>query len=235
MLLRGTLDVLTWESEFFNLPSARLANISENSPIVLPEQFAAFQRIQAKINAADYHSATLLQDCGFVFVEGELDLYLSIPAQPLGFSQVNYSLATSYDIHVVRDIASKAFQFSRFRQPWYSAEDNSRFYALWAEKAITGQFDHYCLLVKDEKQQIQGFVTLRELNEYEVRIGLLAVESSMRQQRIGSTLLESTIHWCQQYQKRGLWIATQSANVPALRLYQKTGAIIAKSHYWFYR
>lgn len=235
MLLRGSLDTLTWESEFFNLYSARLSNIDSNSPRIFPEQLAAYQRVQAKISATNYQGIILLQQSGFIFVEGELDLFLpiSIPALPL--DEVNYTVAQSSDIPVIRDIAACSFQFSRFRSPWYSAEDNSRFYALWAEKGVMGQFDHCCLLVKDTKQQIQGFVTLKIVDDNDVRIGLLAVNAMMRNQQIGSRLLQSSIQWCQQHKKNGLWIATQSSNIPALRLYQKAGAIIEKSYYWFYR
>lgn len=235
MLLRGTLDALTWESEFFKISSARLSNIGSNSPTLFPEQLAAYLRVQAKINAADYQSAMLLQQSGFTFVEGELDLFLPISIPALPFDEVNYTVAQPEDIPAIREIAAQSFQFSRFRQPWYSADDNSRFYALWAEKGVMGQFDHCCLLIKDAKQQIQGFVTLKKVDSNDVRIGLLAVNGMMRNRQIGLRLLQSSIQWCQQHKKNGLWIATQSANIPALRLYQKVGAIVEKSHYWFYR
>lgn len=235
MLLRGTLEALTWESEFFNISSARLSNINSNSPTLFAKQLATYQRVQAKISAANYQGAMLLQQSGFIFVEGELDLFLPIPIPALPLAEINYTVAQSEDIPAIRDIAARSFQYSRFRQPWYSAEDNSRFYALWAEKGVMGQFDHCCLLVKDTKQQIQGFVTLKIVDDNDVRIGLLAVNAMMRNQQIGSRLLQSSIQWCQQHKKKGLWIATQSSNIPALRLYQKAGAIIEKSYYWFYR
>ncbi|MEG1691292.1 MAG: dTDP-4-amino-4,6-dideoxy-D-galactose acyltransferase, partial [Hafnia sp.] len=131
--------------------------------------------------------------------------------------------------------AAQAFALSRFRAPWYQAGDSARFYAEWVEKAVLGTFDHQCLLVLNTQMKPAGFVTLRALANGEARIGLLAVAPEAAGLGIGKQLMQLAQNWCRDNNLSCLHVATQTGNIPALRLYIRSGAVIESSAYWLYR
>ena len=111
----------------------------------------------------------------------------------------------------------------------YAPDDSGRFYAQWIENAVKGTFDHVCLVFRAGDGQIQGFVSLRKLNEREARIGLLAGRG------MGEKLMQAALHWAQQQQLVTLRVATQLGNTAALKRYIASGANIDATAYWLYR
>ena len=95
--------------------------------------------------------------------------------------------------------------------------------------AVIGIFGHVCLVVRAGDGQIQGFVSLRKLNEREARIGLLAGRG------MGEKLMQAALHWAQQQQVETLRVATQVGNTAALKRYIASGANIDATAYWLYR
>ena len=237
MCVHASIEALAWESEFFHRRCARL-NFSADAPVIDVSQLAAFDVVQAKIAANQVALADALADLNFRLVEGEVDLAVSIGTENAEISapeRQNVRLAGEGDISWLKQQAAQAFALSRFRAPWYQDGDSGRFYALWAEKAVLGTFDHRCLIVDDEQGAPQGFVTLRDLDGDDVRIGLLAVAPGAAGQGVGGQLMGAATVWCRQYDKRTLRVATQTGNVGALRLYIRSGAQITSTAYWLYR
>jgi dTDP-4-amino-4,6-dideoxy-D-galactose acyltransferase len=83
-------------------------------------------------------------------------------------------------------------------------------------------------LLKDD-YKIRGFITLRQLNENEARIGLLAGPGA------GNELLTAAQFWGQQRRLQTLQVATQMSNQAALRCYIRNGATIKNTAFWLYR
>ena len=222
--IHATLEPLHWENAFFSVNSS-LVRISDGAPPLTKAQLTCWSRIQAKIPAQRTDWLDGLQELGFQFVEGEVDLRLRIkPSQ----HRIRFDIAQSDDIAVLRDQAAHAFRQSRFRSPWYQADDSHRFYAQWVENAVHGTFDNQCLLLK-EAGVIRGFVTLRQLDNQQARIGLLAGKG------LGSALMDVAQYWCQQRGLEMLRVATQVSNQAALRLYIQRGATIDSTAFWLYR
>lgn len=222
--LNGTLESLEWESHFFGLPSAIL-RLRETAPALTDADFRVWQRVQAKIPADRADLLDALQQHGFQLVEGEVDLAITLTRHEPPGAEV----AAKQDIPVLREMATQAFARSRFRAPWYAPEDSGRFYAQWIENAVKGTFDHVCLVFRPADGQIQGFVSLRKLNEREARIGLLAGRG------MGEKLMQAALHWAQQQQVSTLRVATQMGNTAALKRYIASGANIDATAYWLYR
>lgn len=232
MQLCGRLEPLEWESEFFGLSTAKLH--ADPAAEALPETaFAAFARVQAKVNADDTLLLDMLQARGFRLVEGEIDLCISVDdaSQVSGSAQI----ATGEDIALIGAAAGEAFCLSRFRAPWYQPGASERFYALWAEKAVLGTYDHLALLVKEPSGQLQGFVTLRQTASGEARIGLLAVLPAWQGHGVGKQLMAEAKHWCAANGISRLHVATQTGNLAALNLYLASGGKLSRSAYWLYR
>ncbi len=246
MSAHANIESLAWETEFFGQSTARL-NLSDTlSPQQrdhLLQQMADYAIVQAKVSAERTDLIDTLSGLNFALVEGEIDLTLMIGTENAYLDSVTISLnsaeiavsASVDEIPLLRQAAKKVFVQSRFRAPWYQPEDSGRFYALWLEKAVLGTFDHQCLLVKSVSGEIEGFVTLRHLDEDSARIGLLAVMPGVQGKGIGKKLMSAALQWCQQHQKKQLKVATQVSNIAALRLYTRSGAQIATTAYWLYR
>ncbi|TNG91878.1 dTDP-4-amino-4,6-dideoxy-D-galactose acyltransferase [Pasteurellaceae bacterium USgator11] len=230
-----------WESEFFGqriaklqfLPAQTALSPEFNKPEFNQESavWHDFDLVQCKLHADQLSQIHQLQSLGFEFVEGELDFCLSLNQGMQ--SDSGFSIAAIGDIEQLEAIFGSAFLSSRFRQPWFSAEQNSRFYRTWIRKAVLAQFDDLCLLLKNQHNEIQGAISLRAIDSTQARVGLLAVAEHARGRGIAKQLLQSAVNWCLQQQKQQLWIATQANNRQAINLYQKQ-ARLEQISYWFY-
>lgn len=222
--LHARVEPLAWESQFFGITSGIL-RFAQDAPELTAERLAAFPRVQAKIPAHRTDWLDGLQRVGFQLVEGEVDLAMEVAGQKVDCAA---SVAQVADIAQLREMAAQIFTQSRFRAPWYQPAESGRFYAQWIENAVLGKFDHQCLLIKNS-DRISGFVSLRQLNEHEARVGLLAGKGE------GEALMSAAIGWCQQRQLATLRIATQISNTAALRRYIKSGATVESTAFWLYR
>lgn len=222
--LRGSLEPLGWESTFFSLPSA-IVRFHDDAPELTETDFASWKRVQAKIPAGRADWLDALQQAGFRWVEGEIDLIIKTGQH----APTDAGRATEDEIPALRQLAARAFAHSRFRAPWYTPDDSGRFYAQWIENAVKGTFDHECLVFRAPDGLIQGFVSLRQLNDSEARIGLLAGRG------MGEKLMQAALHWAQHRQLTTLRVATQMGNTAALKRYMASGAQVDATAYWLYR
>ncbi|MBD2795004.1 dTDP-4-amino-4,6-dideoxy-D-galactose acyltransferase [Xenorhabdus sp. 18] len=230
MSIHANLEPLAWDSQFFGLSTARL-NFSAAAPVLTAADLDRYALVQAKVTAQQTATLDELSALGFSLVEGEVDLQMAIEAG----SAKPLMTAKPQDIPVLQAAAARVFTASRFRAPWYQADDSGQFYAAWVEKAVLGSFDHECLLINNEHDQIAGFVTLRDIGNSEARIGLLAAVPGNHHQGIGDKLMSAAQQWCQNHQIQRLRVATQLSNTAALRLYTRRGAMIESTAYWLYR
>ena len=230
--LRVVLEPLVWESEFFGLKSARLTPDTTATDITT-QALDDYALVQAKVDASETHTLDALSALGFRLAEGETDICVTVTPQDNALAAGR--LAIPEDIADVTAIARQTFRLSRFRAPWYQPDDSARFYAMWAEKAVLGTFDHLCLWIDDEQGNGLGFVTLRRLSEDEVRIGLLAVRPECQGQGAGKKLMAAAKKWCAEQGVSRLYVATQTGNLAALNLYLASGGKVARTAYWLYR
>lgn len=225
MAINGTLEELTWESAFFGLRSAIL-RLQDEAPALSQADFAAWPRVQVKIPTVHTHQLDALQQFGFRLVEGEVDFVLPVAANVV---DPQAQIAVDTDIVPLRQMAASLFSQSRFRAAWYPADASGRFYAQWIENAVKGVFDHQCLVFRAENGDITAFVSLRQLNAHEARIGLLAGSGA------GEKLMRAACHWAQQRQISTLRVATQISNLAAIKRYTRSGAVMDSTAYWLYR
>lgn len=219
-----------WMSQFFQKPIADLS-FSSQEEWGLPRNH--FALIQTKIPCTRKEDALVLQQLGFQFVDGEIVLLLDL-AKKMPY-QTACQLATTQDLIELKALFGSAFPQSRFRAPWFSVEENQRFYQTWIENAVRGSFDSLCLIKRTQNHQLQGGVSLRLLAENVAQIGLLAVAPEFRRTGVGQQLLKAAVDWAISQQASQLKIVTQLHNLAAIQLYQQAGAKVHAIHYWFYR
>ncbi|MFU2315461.1 dTDP-4-amino-4,6-dideoxy-D-galactose acyltransferase [Rahnella sp. PCH160] len=233
MHVHGNIEPLDWESDFFQLRSAKLSLDASAKTIVTPEALAQYALVQAKVDADQTEMLDAMSALGFRLAEGETDVCVAVSPQDIALPAGR--LAVPEDIADVVNIARQAFRLSRFRTPWYQPQDSARFYAMWAEKAVLGTFDHLCLWADDEHGNGSGFVTLRRLAGGEARIGLLAVRPECQGRGAGKKLMAAAKQWCAGQGVSRLHVATQTGNLAALNLYLASGGKVTRTAYWLYR
>lgn len=224
MPVRASIEPLNWENQFFGINSAKVCFDEQAAPLTL-EALNGWSRVQAKIAAHQTDQLDALQQLGFQLVEGEVDLALPVKAVVHSSAEV----ATVDDIPQLRQLAAQAFAQSRFRVPWYAIDASGRFYAQWIENAVKGTFDDQCLVFRHDDGTIRAFVSLREVNGCEARIGLLAGRGA------GAELMQAALCWAQTRGLSTLRVATQIGNTAALKRYIQSGANIVSTAYWLYR
>lgn len=188
--------------------------------------------IQAKAAAQDHAYIQHLQAQGFQFVEGEMEFCLSLANEQEKITACE--VATLEDIAALETLFGVAFATSRFREPWFSVAENQRFYSTWISRAVRGEFDQLCLVLKTASGQIQGGISLR-LVAKQARVGLLAVSPNFQRQGVATRLLQAARHWAKQQGADTLSVATQISNLAAINAYLKQGAEMIATSYWFYR
>lgn len=224
MCIHGCLEPLNWENQFFGINSA-IVRFDDGAPTLTAAALERWSRVQAKIPASCTEKLDALQQLNFHLVEGEIDLAMPVMAG------LSYSAEVARDtvIPQLRQLAAQAFSQSRFRAPWYAPEASGRFYAQWIENAVRGTFDHQCLIFRTDAGDIRAFVSLRQLNDHEARIGLLAGHGA------GEVLMLAAKSWASQRGLTTLRVATQMGNTAALKRYIQSGAVIESTAYWLYR
>ena len=227
MGMRIKLNV--WESDFFG---RMIGTVHGITPEALPS-LDDYRLLQARVSAQDISLQQNLQQLGFRLVEGEITFLLDL-AKKTPY-QTACQPATTQDLSELKALFGSAFPHSRFRAPWFSAEENQRFYQTWIENAVKGSFDDLCLIKRTQNHQLQGGVSLRLLAENVAQIGLLAVAPEFRRTGVGQQLLKAAVDWAISQQADQLKIVTQLHNLAAIQLYQQAGAKVHAIHYWFYR
>lgn len=228
--VEGQIAPLSWENSFFGLNSG-LLTLAAGVPLETA-QLQDYDLVQAKVLSQQTAELDALSSLGFRLVEGEADFVLgpSSGGRPAGIR-----IARKEQIPALREAASGAFAYSRFREPWYQPGDSARFYAQWIENAVLGTFDHQCLIAVSDTGALQGFISLRELADGSGRIGLLATLPEAQGLGVGQRMIEAASDWCRARRLSRLHVATQLGNLPALRLYLRCGGVIARTAYWLYR
>lgn len=229
--VKGHLTPLDWENAFFGINSA-LLTLDTHQAVIEAVQLQVYQRVQVNVLSQQTAELDALSSLGFRLVEGEAELVLGTDT---GGRPEGIRIAKKEHIPALRDAASEAFAYSRFRAPWYQPGDSGRFYAQWVENAVLGTFDHQCLLAVNQSGELQGFVSLRELPDGSGRIGLLATLPHAQGLGVGQRMVAAAADWCRARRLTRLHVATQLGNLPALRLYLRCGGVIERTAYWLYR
>ncbi|NVK74114.1 MAG: GNAT family N-acetyltransferase [Oceanospirillaceae bacterium] len=217
---------LEWDSSFFEKniymfePSANLSVFDSKGA----------ELVYSKVRSDNYQIISKLCDLGFEYVEGELEFFDEIESSTTDDS--NIRLARKDDYKSLSTLISARFNQSRFREPWFTANQREQFYAVWLKNAIDGSFDDACLLYEVDKT-IMGFVTVK-VDEDRLRIGLIGVNSDFQGKGIGSRLIRAAHRYGYSQKCKEIIVSTQSSNVQAVNLYIKNGFRLSRSNSWFY-
>jgi dTDP-4-amino-4,6-dideoxy-D-galactose acyltransferase len=219
-----------WDSQFFK---RKIFSLELPTPKLKKHDWPTNSLITIKASSSDYLSLNAISEYCFSFIEGELVFKKNVRPNietPLSFEN---HIANNDSIEELKCIVSNLYINSRFREPWFSAQERDSFYQKWVENAVLSRFDDCCLVIKND-DAISGFVTVR-VQEEEATVGLIGVASPWQGQGLGKKLLELVESYCIAKKAKVIKVATQTSNISAANLYCKNGFAIADISYWFYK
>lgn len=138
------------------------------------------------------------------------------------------------DVEQIENISENAFNFDRFNQDYHLNLEKSKLHKkLWARNCCNGR--SLDVLVAEVDGEVAGFVTCC-IKDNVGRIELIAVAEKYRGRNIGVDLLYAAQKWFAE-RCEVMFVGTQAINVPAVKMYLKTGFKIESAsitlHGWF--
>lgn len=223
-----------WDSDFFNLRIGRADIASEEAVKVLVGQNVALKEEYDLIYVFANHGLEVpiinakLMDEKVVYALSEI---------PESESNGNVIL---YDSHSglsddLLHLALVSGQYSRFKlDKGFPSGSYERLYSRWIEQSVNGILatEVFCYIVD---KHLRGMVTLDIKNNVGT-IGLVAIHEDFQHRGIGTAMMRHVIHYATMKQCVKLSVATQLDNVPACRLYEKSGFTVESItdvwHWW---
>ncbi len=225
--MKNNVAALAWDTEFFTKNIATVTDINN----VTVEELLPFELITNKVASDNYHELNQFSQLGFTLAEGELVFSKEIHQAPNENTLI--LLAEEEDINELVNLAKKSYASTRFRQPWFSAEQSNNFYGAWIKKAVLGEFDDVCIIIKTAGN-IQGFISLKKVTS-QIKIGLIAVAQAAQGKGIARQLLALAEVYALQQQCNQISVATQTSNITAINLYSRNNYSLKESNYWLYK
>lgn len=229
------IERLDWDSDFFDLRIGRV-NISSEEEVKL----LAGQQTLLKNN----------YDLVYVFAKHGLDF--SAANARLVDEKVVYTLSNNIfhfeanpniilwgdDKGVTDDLLHLALvsgKYSRFRlDDKFPKGSYERLYSRWIEQSVNGTIASgvLCYMVDDVPK---GLVTVNDDNG-KCTIGLVAIHEDLQKKGIGTVMMRHVLNYAESMHCGQISVATQLENVPACRLYEKSGfeveSVTDVWHWW---
>lgn len=230
----STCEFLDWDSRFFGLRIARLAE-----SLLTPESVACAlswclsNQIDCLYFLADSGSAEtvrLAEDNAFRLVDIRLTLENSMRAAAASSPAVRPF--QPMDAAPLRAIARVSHRDSRF---YYDARFSSRrcddFYETWIERSFDGWAD--AVLVAEWQGSPAGYISCH-LSPEAGSIGLFAVAREYRQKGLGHQLVAAALEYFRQKGLNRATVVTQGRNVASQRVYQHAGFVTRSVQLWYH-
>ncbi len=185
--------------------------------------------VTAKVSTEDIQIVGQLESIGFRLVDTAVTLETEILGHaPL--SAVTVREARTEDRLIVEELARSSFRFTRFHlDPCVDRKIASEIKAQWAGNFFRGERGDF-MVIAEHAGEICGFCQLLLHDEKQtLTIDLIAVGQAHRGVGAATAMIFFTPPSCGPLKRRQ--VTTQVANIPSLRLYEKAGYRVARSHY----
>lgn len=235
------IEFLAWDSQFFHRRIARLrASVLSEALVHRAFKQCAEERIDCLyfLSRRDESTLRIAKKYKFQLVDTRQTYRLHLRKRPfrlLTAPPIHFRRAASKDKAALQRIVCGAAVRSRFKMDRHFPPDASRrLYKEWIAKSIRGRFDDEVWIAEVSKS-IGGCVSVRKMSSMRGEIGLIAVAERFRRMRVGTALLSKAANWFRQKKVKIAYVATQSENHPAKKLYEKCGYRPAKTEAWYHK
>jgi dTDP-4-amino-4,6-dideoxy-D-galactose acyltransferase len=227
---------LEWDTEFFGKRIAR-ANVSQLDDAAANELLAwcaahAIDCLYLLADAEDKQTVRRAEINGFQLVDIRLTLKRHTPLQAEKSTE-NIRPFQPSDIPALKAIARVSHHDSRFYyDPRFPDEQCDRLYETWIENSCKGYADQ--VLVAVDAEAPVGYITCHLLPSHG-EIGLLGVSTGTQRKGYGTQLIQASLTWFAEHDRRSVSVVTQGRNVGAQRVYQKNGFLTNSVQLWYHR
>lgn len=239
------LSGLPWDSEQIGLPAARLdylvgamadersltARRSLLATALVHGRITGVRHLSARVDASDLTGLHLLEDAGFITVDGLLTFSRNTDASIAHhLTDHGVRLATAADAEATAMLARQAYSLDRFHSdPAITQERADELHATWLRNSCAGRAADAVVLAEDA-QGLLGFVTCKLQQDTEAHLGkrigtiaLVAAAERCRHSGVGRRITLAALDWFKQQDIDIVEVGTQLRNIPASRLYESCG------------
>ncbi|WP_143310832.1 GNAT family N-acetyltransferase [Chitinophaga vietnamensis] len=224
---------LPWDSEFFGY-EVFMAD-SQQAPEQLArtlEQLKGQARLVYLASPEELDAPELLQSYNGKLVDVKTTYAKPTSASAAFPPAVSFYEGLSASEQLIR-LSIAAGIYSRYNtDPAIGRDKYEAMYRIWAERSANRSLAKY-ILICQEGPHIAGMVTLGEKNG-RADIGLVAVDASSRGKGTASMLMEAAEHVAFREGYQEIQVVTQRFNIPACRLYEKSGYKVIKEEYFYH-
>ena len=194
----------------------------------LVEQKSIF--ICGKVDTDNIKWVNFLENNGFRIIDTNLIFEKNISVKSNISDLEGIRFATLMDAIGICKIANKSFVYSRFHLDAYiSNQLANKIKKQWVLNYFNGKRGDK-MVVKIIDKKIVGFLQLLKNNKEKfVTIDLIAVDNDFQRQNIARDMISFAESFYQNYSK--IFVGTQVANIPSVRLYEKLGFRLKKTKY----
>lgn len=232
--------LLPWDTGHWGFPVARLRSTTlQSKDCETAFEWCRNREVRCLYFCAGGTCAQTLRyahQAGFRFVDVRLDLEcMSFQADPM--TKVTHPIrpAGPADLTGLQNLARESHRDTRFfKDTNFDPEKARQLYARWLERDLR---ENHVFLAEDKQLEPSplGYVTVELGSHGLARIGLVAVASRARHRGLGTGLLSYVLTWLASQGVSKVRVATQAANVVALRLYESAGFRATECRVWFHR
>ena len=230
---------LQWDSEFWGFTVAKVNcdRLRENIEVEILE-WCITNKVKCLYFAADGSDPDTLSRAyraGFQFVDVRIELeYDSHLMINNGRTDLTIRKVEPKDIEILINIAKTAYYDTRFfKDTNFNKNQVVLLYEEWIKRDFTK--GKVLGLFPDNITSPRGYVSLTNDGPEISRIGLIAVEQSLRGKGFGRLLLEAAVANSLEMGARKIKVATQGTNIAALKLYENSGFRVNDVRIWFHR
>lgn len=215
--------MMSWDGDWWGIRTARAEHLDGLSQWAKDNTVGL---IYLLIDSEDTEQLHCAEESGYRVMDTRITL--SRPTSPrMSFARLH----REEDVARLCDIARHAFRHTRF----YADTELDRgsvdaLYEEWVRSACAGEAD--TVLVFSVDKVPVGFVTV---HLEPARIGLIAVADDYRGNGIGAELTDAAIDYVHAYNPGEIRVATQVANIGALRTFESCGFRVCESAYWLHK
>lgn len=232
-------DILEWDSNFFGFRVGRVrGNTLTKSLIGQVEEWSLHNKIRCLYFLADsdnFETTHLAEEQGFHLVDVRMTFERRLKT-PIPSSNQILRPAEPDDMPELERMAHAGFAQTRFFYDSGFPHDLVKaLYAIWITRDFKDPLTTVLVAASPESRPL-GFVSLRHASgAEEAQISLVGVDEAARGKGTGQALIDGALAWAVQRGASSVIVVTQGRNVPAQRLYQRSGFLTRSVELWYHK
>ena len=232
-----TFRLLDWDSAHFGLRIGRVMPVRLDAALLRQAlAWANMSSIDCMYLLADSNDAgTLRAVAGAGWRMVDIRVTLRAQLSDVAPSATCVRLAKAEDLPYLKQLAKRSHTDSRFYAdgnfPMAACDE---LFATWIERSVLDQsFAGAAFVAQTGTDQPAGYITC-SIKEGEGNIGLIAVDEKARRLGLGTQLLVESARWFAGHGAGRVSVVTQGCNIPALRMYERSGFRVESIQLWFH-